>query len=36
MAIWWASIALGLVAAAFNLTIDDLPVARATTAQTLV
>ncbi len=36
MGIWWASIALGLVAAAFNLPIDDRPIARAATAQTLV
>ena len=36
MGIWWASIALGLVAAAFNLPIDDRPVARAAAAPTPV
>ena len=35
MVMWWASIALGLVAAAFNFPIDDRPVARATPAETL-
>ncbi len=34
MGIWWASIALGLVAAAFNLPIDDRPVTRVATAET--